>query len=206
VERHTETLTYDNLPPGSTILREWKDGALTIISAARELDKSDRRRAATMAAISAGCLTMAVGGVTGAVFLTFLPPSVSLILRQPPVIMLVMVVGLCMFAMFWLDLKRGAVRHLERGLGQHTVLIISADEMGIEIGGSTRVIRIQDVSSVEVVGSFFGLHSGSVVIKTRNTMPIQLLPGRPPAELRWLAKTLRQIIDRSAESPRLPET
>jgi hypothetical protein len=199
-----ESLTYDNLPPGSSILREWKDGALTIISASRELDQHDRRRAAKMAAISSLWLTMATGGVTAGMLLTFLPPNTSLILRQIPVIILVIVVGLCMFGMFWLDLKRGAERRLEHGLAQHTLLIVSASEIGIEIAGATTLLRIEDVSSIAIASSLFGLHPGSVVIRTRTTRPMQLFPGRSPSELRWLAKTLRQIIDRSAESPRSP--
>jgi hypothetical protein len=200
-----ESLTYDNLPPGSTILREWKNGALTIISASRELDKQDRRRATKMAALSSFWLTTATGGVMGAALLTFLPPpNVSLRLLQIPVIILAIIFGLCMFGVFWLDMRRAAERHLERGLAQHNVLIVTTSEIGIEIAGSDTVLRIEEVCSVAIAGSGFRLHPGSVVITSRAGQAIEIFRGRPPAELQWLAKTLRQIIDQSAESPPSP--
>jgi uncharacterized membrane protein YsdA (DUF1294 family) len=200
-----ESLTYDNLPPGSTILREWKDGALTIISASRDLDQHDRRRAARMAAISSLWLTMAVGGVTGAMLLTFLPPpNVSHRLLQIPVMVLAIIFVLCMFGVFWLDMKRTAERHLERGLAEHNVLIVSAAEIGVEIAGSDAALKIEDVSSIAIATSGFRLHAGAVVVTRRGGPAIELFRGRPPAELRWLATTLRQVIDRSAESPPSP--
>lgn len=203
-----QTLTYDNLPPGSTILREWKDGALTIIAAAREIDPFARSRVLKRTAIYAAWTTAITFGALLVCAVAINIPLPPTLLLNPIVFSLTVLCFGALFLLLWTDRWHRAHDRLEWDLKEQTVILARPNELRIESDGPrgvlSRVLRRDEILDISAYNEFAQELQDRLVIHLKAGGRIQLLFGRLPAELDWVARTLQQVIDQSAESPPSP--
>jgi hypothetical protein len=204
-----QSLTYDNLPPGSTILREWKDGSLTMTFAAQEVGDAEIRRAARQAAVSMSWMVLILIAIFGGMLVLVIPRGLVLDrMTSLPILALALLAAGALFAMIWLDGRRTLLDDMQKSLAEQTVLIMNASSVGIQIQGPDRefvvVIERDQIKSIMPRIPLFRLHAASLSIQRDGLAPLEILSGRPPAELEWVAQTIRQIIGQSAESPPAP--
>lgn len=201
-------LTYDNLPPGSTILREWDDGTLILTAGTRELDAAGRSRAARRAALEASWTSLVIFVIVALLALSMNAPQNTSRLLSPLVIGLSAICFGMLFLLHWHERWRSLRDATERGLDEQTVLMARADSLQIELEGRRRSLSLKlcagDIFDIEVQVAFIQRGPDRLLIRLRAGETIELLLGRSPTELEWVAKTLRQIIDRSTGSPPEP--
>ena len=192
-------LTYDNLPGGSAILREWKDGALTLMFPATEPGIDAIRRAARQSALSMLWLTSILFAMFAGVLLLAVRPGLVLdrVIRFP-LIGLSVATAMGLFGLFWLDRHRALLETMRKALAEQTVLIASKESLGVQVSGSGRefsvVLKAEEIIVISRRPPGMRLHPGSLLIGVRNSQPIEILRGRSPAELEWVAKTLREML------------
>jgi hypothetical protein len=187
-------LRYDDLPPGSTIRREWDGEALVITIGAERVTARARRRAAEREAVPSALLAAGAVVFLGSLSLTWLP------MRQWP-IEAVAAFGAFCFAMFgfvWYLRYRARVEELARVMSQMTVVALRPGRMAIEthglLGGGGCDVDAGDAARVGLMrGGTFGGRSGvcSLGIERRDGKVTGVMLGREAEEIEWVA---RQVV------------
>jgi len=200
----TPTLTYDNLPTGSTLLREYDgDDGIIITAPACEPDRFVkrrlRRRAALPAAwISAGviALTMLVFGPQAYAHRNTLPRWTSLLATACCALL---------FAFVWwvryLELLQHAREWLARsttiGVKKEKLLIVAILRVPIArefLRESVRDVRVVRNLRKSTFGEGPPLDALQIIFN--DNLSLGLMVGRDPIELNWTAKTLKEFLSR----------
>jgi hypothetical protein len=201
-------LTYDNLPPGSSILREWNGETLILSSPAGELSSRARKRAAGRAALQASWTTTAIFLIIVLLGISFTYPQNTSRLLSPWILALAALCFACTFLLNWNERWRAMRDDAESGLNEQTILAIGPERIDIEIEGPKRTISVSHrrefILDIAAHVDFVQRRPDRLVIHFNDGCSLELLLGRAPAELEWIAKTLRQVIDRSTESRPAP--
>lgn len=197
--RMPHVLTYDTLPPHSTLRREISDDVVKITAAAEEPGSHAKRielqRAALSAALLSGALLvgfiLAIGstyrahrGYMGAGLFTVLVVAFAVFCAA-------------LFLLLWKMQYASRIDALERAFRQTTILAASPGRLLIETAGPF------GQASHDLDGSTLSFRRGRwrvekpvdcLDVMVGDDRIIQVLPGRDEAELRWVARTLRTTI------------
>ena len=203
--RMTHALTYDTLPPHSTLRREIVGGVLKITAAAEEPSDVARRdarlRAALPAAMLSGALLVAFLAAIGSTFMSNRRNIGSGLM----IVLFVAFAVFCaaLFLLVWRAQYAARVEALERAFQQTTILAASPGRLLIETSGplgqeSQELRTSRDVkSNGELVGMRLSRGGYIVcidVLVSDRTDCLPVLCGRSEAELRWVLRNLEAAI------------
>ena len=195
-------LTYDNLPPHSSLLREYSADGITITAAAREPDRYIRRRTRRRAAVSAGWISAGVLALCLVVFggqayanRYFMPWWTGALAG---------VFCAVLFVFIWQVRYAGLIDAIHRALDQNTILAVRGGRLLIESSGamgseSWDVARDQ-VREIAVLKNFRRSRWGEeqpldcLRIELGDERIIHILLGRDHAELVWISKILKEAL------------
>jgi hypothetical protein len=199
----THALTYDTLPPHSTLRREVVDGVLKITAAAEEPSDTARRdarlRAALPAAMLSGALLLAFLAAIGSTFLANRRNIGSGLM----VVLFVAFVVFCaaLFLLVWRAQYEARIDALESAFRQTTILAASPGRLLIEtfgpLGQESQELRTSYDGDGELVcmrlsrgGSISCIH----VLVSGRTDTVAVLCGRSEAELRWVLQNIEAAL------------
>lgn len=200
-------LTYDDLPAGSDVRREFRDdGTIVITVPAGDVPQAARRAAAHMAFASGALFSI---GFLAAAFAVF-----ALFVRQNRISGAPFIWAVAFFAIFctaivalvsWVR-YRMAIERTEIARRQSTILAISRERALIETTGPFGVagfdLAIERIAKVDLKRSRMLDNRGHawrmwhLELTLSVGRSIALLPGRDPTELRWIAGTIREAVKR----------
>jgi hypothetical protein len=192
-------LTYDDLPPGSDIRREIREGAMMIVIPPYEVTVSVRREAYRATALRAAVFTATIL-IVGIVCISTLLRG-AWVARQWDLLSLALfcVVAAMTFALVWRALALMRIQVIELLGGQSTLIDADRERLLLESDGPdgpiSRRIGNSEVLEVRIVSLE---HPGVVVyavgIVIGKEKPILIASGRSHGELRWIARALAQCI------------
>ena len=194
-------LAYDELPPGSNLRREYRGShAVTITAPPGEPSEAARRAAAHTtglfsALLCAGLLSLALH-VGWRLF-----PSVGRLDR--PLLLAAAILFGCfaggVFLLVW-KVQYGARLDLLSDLCREAVVMYAdGRRLLVEIagphGGRSHEFTASDIRRFDIIsGGWTRRRVPCLTIRRRNNRTFRILAGRHPAELRWVAATLSQVL------------
>jgi hypothetical protein len=199
----THALTYDTLPPHSTLRREVADGVMKITAAAEEPTDAARRearlRAALPAAMLSGALLVAFIAAVGSTFLA----NRRNIGSELMVVLFAAFVVFCaaLFLLVWRAQYAARVEALERAFRQTTILAAAPGRLLIETSGPLGQESQEVHTARDEAGGIVGMRLSRggcmscihILVSGRIDGP-RVLCGRSEAELRWVLRTLEAAL------------
>jgi hypothetical protein len=196
-------LTYDELPAGSDLRREYHDGgAVTITSPAGEPSAAVRRALAQRHAVAAAGLD---GGLTAIALSVAWPLFARLdAVERGVALALLVVVSGGAFLLVWKAWYGNDLDLVAEARQETAILHADASRLLIETAGPrgerSFEIPAEDVEKIGVVGwRREELLIPHLKIDRARAPALQLLAGRHPVELDWVAATVRQALRRRAD-------
>jgi hypothetical protein len=200
-------LTYDNLPPHSTLLREvlvdhrTGETCVKITAPATEAAPATRLAIARSAAITAAATTFVALGVCAIPFAMLAWRQRHLVPWWTAIVFAVFCAAL--FALIWRNMFLSRLATTEKFLGSSTVLVVSPSRLLIECSGpglpfsyefaakSVREVRVTRALHAERDSSCL-LHGLQIALS--DGTDLNLLCGRSREELAWVAATIRSTM------------
>jgi hypothetical protein len=192
------TLAYDNLPPHSTLLREYSDDGITITAQAQEPDKHVRWRVRRRAAASAAWVCAAAIALGLIIFGQQTYEHRHLLPRWTSI--LAGVFGAALFGFIWHVRYLALLDATTLALSQNTIIAAQGDRLLIETSGplgkqSVEYARDQ-IRRIRIIKNFRRSKWGEeqpldcLRIIHQDGGQMNVLIGRDRAELRWAQREL----------------
>ena len=197
-------LAYDDLPEGSEIRREIREGRITITIPASDVSGPVRKEAYKATAFESAVITSVLLLTVAAFVWTALPFGRFPMERLAIAIGLITIVAAMTFALVWRIRATALVQELELTRRQTTLLDADEERLLIESNGpagsySHRLHRdeIRSIRSVEKRQR--GTAVQAVEIALNQSPPLSIVPGRSEGELRWIVQSLRSVLGHRVE-------
>jgi len=191
-------LSYDELPAGSDLRREYHgDGSVTITSPAGEPSVAVRRAAAQRHALTgAAFAAVVIAGILWGVWPQFVRLDTA---RRAVVLGMLVVVAGGAFLLAWKVWYSGDLDLLTKARRESVVLHAGASGLLIETAGprgeQSYAISANQPGRISVHGwRWDAIRVPHLKLERPNDPTVLLFAGRHPAELEWVAATLRQAL------------
>jgi hypothetical protein len=194
-------LAYDDLPPGSDIRRESRDGGVTIIIPAGDVPDAIKRRLAYATLPVAAALTTASLAMLIAVLWTRLR-TLRLIGYEWPIAWgLAIVVTAALLALIWRVLTTARIDAMRIARRQTTILDINAHRILLEETGPLRTASHSfELNSSVRIRIVPRLDDGALLpvieVQHKSDPPLLLARGRENYELQWIVRTIHALTPR----------
>jgi len=191
-------LTYDNLPPHSTLIREiltddtTGETSIKIIAPAGEPTARARRRIAIRSAIPAAAMTVATLAVC-AVPIGFVAYNHRHLLPWWTLIIFTIFCA-ALYAFLWRGWRAESLARNEVLLRRNSVLLIRPQQLLIEATGPQGRISYEIAASRIRSVRAANREMPELVLMLDTDPPVLLLKGREFDELQWVAATVRHVM------------
>jgi hypothetical protein len=207
--RMTHSLTYDTLPPHSTLRREvGSDGVIKIIAAAEEPNDPTRSLVRRRTAIPAALLAAALLFVFIAALAMIASGNRANVLAGPMAVLAIAFTVFCaaLFLFVWRNAYASQLDATARARQQATVLAISHNRMWIESAGPFGASSHELEAIVELRVARFGLSPAvnCLELRTASDQRIHVFPGREREELLWICRTIQNVIAAARANRTIP--
>jgi hypothetical protein len=205
-----QTLSYDDLPPGSDLRRQYgEDGSVAITAPAGEPSDAARRAALHSTGVFAALFAAGLMGILGASFILDRPPRIDPPLRVLAAVLFAVVCG----GFFLLAWRAGFTTRLDllaKARRQTTLLHASPVRLLIETSGPdgdqsidipAEKIRWIRPTPEGLLGGVSREPVPCLKLTTLDGSVYRLLRGRHRGELTWVANTLRAALGRPIPMP-----
>ncbi len=184
------TLSYDDFPVSSTILRERRDDVLYITVPASEPDERAIRNARMHSAFSAVVVTVYALAVLTVPFVILVWQIKGRLPASAHFLMAVLVVAI--FALLWRDYYQQRRDALEAAWGRVAILALGDEEIFVQMDDRELTLPRRNVVAISTIGEkLFSKRLPRLVIRMDNGT-VELLEGRDPAELQWVRRRLAE--------------
>jgi len=185
-------LAYDELPEGSDIRREMREGGVRIVIPAGRLPRAARRQAFATAAIPAGAISTPLLLLLIAFVYPFPRPA-------PLVMLLVVIIALAVFALIAWVLGTSRIHALQHARQQSAVLDADTNRLLIETAGPidnlSESIPNSLIARIHVPRRRYrGVDMPTVCIELAGRKSFDLGLGRDQHELRLVVQALKSAL------------
>lgn len=196
-------LSYDDLPEGSDLKREWVEGALKIVAPAGEPSTAERRRVAQQTMVRS--VTPCTIGAALALFVFGVLLRADRLDTGLRITAAVLFGVLCLgvFLLVWGAIYGGRIEHMIECRRHPTVLFANGSRLLVEAAGrgaGSYLLVADRIRSFAVTleQSEWGWSNAVDVLEVRliDAPPVHLLAGRDRRELYWVAQGLGRVLDK----------
>jgi len=196
-------LTYDNLPAGSSVLREYVDGGLRVTAPAGEVSSALRRLTARRAAVPAAVITAAALLLCMLAFGSTALGHRNLLPWWWPILFGLFCAALFLFV--WQVRYVNQLDALERALAQNTIIAARHGRLLIESSGPLGAASVDlPREQIAAIGVRYNHRRGQwgqeqpidcLAIVPRQGEVLLVLGGRLPDELLWVRDALLSALE-----------